>query len=283
MPTADQLIESGRKHLLNHVDKFSRVGDERDQATELLAYAAGREITDGIEVDPRTAQRYERFLERRSTGEPVPYIRGFETFSGLKLAVKPGVFIPRDSTQFLAKQAVARLRGRKNPVGADLATGVGAVALAMADAVPSARVYGTDLAPLAVRLARANARANRLPNARFVTGSMFDPLPRALRGGIDVIASHPPYVATDELDDLPAEIGFEPTMTITDSSSDGLGLVRLLIDEGREWLKRDGWMCIEIAPDLARPVRTMLSRAGYRNVKSTRGIHEYSRVLVAKR
>jgi release factor glutamine methyltransferase len=283
LPTAKHLIESGRKRLLQHVDNFSRVGDERDQARELLAYAAGEEIDDGVEVDPRTRRKYERFIERRTTGEPVPYIRGFEDFSGLKLAVKPGVFIPRDTTQFLASQAESRLRGRKKPVAVDLATGVGAVALAMADAVPSAAVYGTDISPLAVRLARANARANRLSNARFSVGSMFDALPRSLHGSIDVIASHPPYVATHELDDLPAEIGFEPTGTITDLSADGLDLVRVLIDEGRDWLKRDGWMCIEIAPDLARTIRTLLLRAGYRNVKSTRGISEHSRVLVAKR
>lgn len=283
MPTADELIESGRKTLLRHVDNFSRVGDERDQARELLEYAAGRAIDDGIEVDGRTLRRYERFIQRRTTGEPVPYIRGYEDFSGLKLMVKPGVFIPRDTTQFLASQAVARLRGRKAPVAADLATGVGAVALAMAHAVPGATVYGTDISPLAVRLARANARANGLPNARFSTGSMFDSLPPGLRGSMDVIASHPPYVADDELGDLPAEIGFEPTGTLTDSSADGLGLVRLLVDEGRHWLKRDGWLCVEIAPDLARTLRTMLVRAGYRDVRSTRGISEHSRVLVAKR
>jgi release factor glutamine methyltransferase len=283
LPTADELIESGGKRLRKHVDRFSRVGDEREQARELLAYAAGREIDDGGEVDPRTLERYERFIERRTTGEPVPYIRGYEDFSGLKLAVKPGVFIPRDTTRFLASQAIARLRGRKEPLAADLATGVGAVALAMARAVPSATVYGTDISPLAVRLARANARTNGLANASFAAGSMFDALPRKLRGSFDVIASHPPYVAHGELGDLPAETTFEPTATLTDSSPDGLGLVRLLIDEGRHWLKREGWLCIEIAPDLARTVRTLLVRAGYRNVKSTRGVSEYTRVLVGKR
>ncbi len=283
MPTADELIETGRKRLLRHVDNFSRVGDERDQARELLAHAAGNEIDDGVEVDKRTLRRYERFIDRRTTGEPVPYIRGFETFSGLELLVKPGVFIPRDTTQFLASQAAARLRGRKSPLAADLATGVGAVALAMADAVPASQVYGTDISPLAVQLARANARKNGLPNARFSVGSMFDSLPRSLRGWMDVIASHPPYVTDDELGDLPAEIAFEPTGTLTDSSADGLGLVRLLVNEGRHWLKRDGWLCVEIAPDLSRTLRSMLIRAGYRGVRSTRGISEHSRVLVAKR
>ncbi len=283
MPTAEELIELGRKHLRRHIANFSRVGDERDQARELLEYAAGEAIDDGIEVDARTLRRYERYLERRATGEPVPYIRGYEDFYGLKLAVKPGVFIPRDTTQFLASQSVARLRGRKSPVAADLATGVGAVALAMAHAVPAAAVYGTDISPLAVRLARANARVNGLANARFAVGSMFDALPASLRGSFDLIASHPPYVSNEELGDLPAETTFEPTGTLTDSSPDGLGLVRLLIDHGRRWLKNDGWLLIEIAPDLARKIKSMLVRAGYRAVKSTRGISEYSRVLVAKR
>lgn len=283
MPTAEQLIESGRKKLRQHIEKFSRVGDERDQAAELLAYAAGREIDETVEVDPRTMRRYERYLDRRATGEPVPYIRGFETFSGLTLAVKPGVFIPRDTTRFLSYQAVTRLRGRKAPIGADIATGVGAVALEMARDVPSATVYGTDLSPLAVKLARQNARKNGLSNAHFSVGSMFDPLPASIRGAVDVIASHPPYVASGEVGDLPAETMFEPTLTLTDSSPDGLSLVRVLINEGRDWLKPNGWLLIEIAPDLARTVRTMLGRAGYRDVRSTRGVHEWSRVVVAKR
>ena len=284
MTRAEELIAAGHERLRRHIDRFSRYGDERVQARELLEYAAGGELDDEAEVDPRTRRRFESLVERRARGEPVPYIRGYEVFLDMRLAVKPGVFIPRETTEFLARQAIRRLRGRTDPVAADLACGVGAVALAIARELPNATVFGADISKNAVSLARANARSNGVGNVTFVAGSMFEPLPKRLRGSMDVIASHPPYVATGELRDLPAEvIDFEPVQTLTDSSRDGLGFVRGLVLGAREWLKPGGWLCVEIAADLTRPLRPMLTRAGYREIKSTRAPSVDTRVVVAKR
>lgn len=282
--TARSVVEAGRKMLLRHADDFSRRGDERLQARELLEYAAGAELDDEDEIDALVQKRFESLLARRSTGEPVAYIRGFEEFRDLRLTVKPGVFIPRQSTEFLAEQAIRRLRRRKDPIAADLATGVGAVALAMAGEVPRARVYATDISAVAQRLARGNARSLGLTNVRFLAGSMFDPLPRTLEGSFDVIASHPPYIATGEVTELPKElVEFEPMAALVGSSEDGLGLIRLLVRDALTWLKPGGWLCVEIAPDLTRKVRSMMRRAGYGNVAITRGISDDSRVLVGQR
>jgi release factor glutamine methyltransferase len=282
--TAEDLIRAGRKRLLVEVDRFSRYGDERAQARELLEHAAGRDVYDDDEIDAPTRRRYEALIARREKGEPIGYIRGFEDFRGIRLVVKPGAFIPRETTQFLAEQAIRRLRLRKKPVAVDIATGIGAVALAIAADVADAAVFGTDISRIALRLARDNARRHRLSNARFLEGSAFDPLPSKLRGTVDVIVSHPPYVSTHEIGELPTELlDFEPVESLTDSSPDGLGFVRMLVVESREWLKPDGWLCLEIGPDLARTVRSLLVRAGYRSVRSTKSASPYSRVLVAKR
>lgn len=281
---AQDLIRIGHKRLLLEVDRFSRYGDERTQARELLEHAAGGEVDDLDEIDAPTRRRYEALIARREKGEPIGYIVGYEDFRGIRLAVKPGAFIPRDSTQFLAEQAIRRLRNREKPVAVDIATGIGAVALAIASDVAGATAYGTDMSRVAVRLARTNARRHGLANAHFLEGSGFDPLPSKLRGRVDVIASHPPYVATHEVDELPTELlDFEPVESLTDSSPDGLGFVRMLVAEARDWLRPDGWLCLEIGPDLVRSVRPMLVRAGYRSVRSTRGRSEYTRVLVGKR
>lgn len=281
---AEHLIEAGRKRLVRETERFSRYGDERLQARELLEHAAGSDVYDDDLIDARTARRYEGLLERRAKGEPVAYIRGYEEFRGFRLTVKPGAFIPRDSTQFLAEQAIRRVRGRRSPVAADIATGIGAVALAIAREVPGASVFGTDISRTALSLARANARKHRILNARFLTGSGFDALPRKLRGSLDVVVSHPPYVPTHEVPELPAELlDFEPVESLTDSSDDGLGFVRMLVRVSRDWLKPDGWLCLEIGPDLARSVRSLLVRAGYRSVRSTHGTSSFTRVLVAKR
>jgi release factor glutamine methyltransferase len=281
--TAKDLIGAGRKRLLGDASRRSRTGDEAVQALELLWHAAGRELDDDEIIDQQTRRRYEAFLERRVRGEPVPYIRGYEEFNGLRFAVKPGAFIPRQTTEFLAQQAIRRIRRRPNPIAADLACGVGAVAVVMGHEVPTATVYGTDISATALRLARANARANDATNVTFLKGSMFEALPAKLRGSLDVVASHPPYIPSHELDDQPAElIEYEPFHTLTDSSHDGLGLVRVLVADAREWLKPGGWLCIEIAPDMTRYVRTLLVRSGYRDVASTRE-WEHTRVLVARR
>lgn len=283
MTRAKTLIEAGRRRLVREKDRLNRTGDEAIQAHELLEHAAGSEVDEDDVLDPATVRRYEAFLDRRVRGEPVPYIRGFEEFRGLRLKVRPGVFIPRQSTEFLAEQAVRRMRRRPSPVAADLACGVGAVAIVMAREVPSATVYGTDISADAMSVARANARATKTNNVSFLRGSLFDPLPRRLRGQIDVVASHPPYIPAHELRDLPVEmIDFEPVHTLTDSSDDGLGLVRILVAQGREWIKPGGWLCIEIAPDMARALRTILTRAGYSEVQSTRDT-PHTRVLVARR
>ncbi len=282
--TAHDLIEAGRKRLLGEIERFSRYGDERLQARELLEHAAGGDVDERDEVDATTRRKYAVLLERRAKGEPIGYIRGYEEFRGIRLAVGPGAFIPRDTTQFLAEQAIRRLRGRKEPVAADIATGVGAVALAIAQEVAGASVYGTDISPVALGLARVNARRHRLSNARFLAGSGFDPLPKKLRGSIDVLVSHPPYIPTHEVGELPVELlDFEPIESLTDSSHDGLGFVRMLVLGARDWLKPDGWLCIEIEPEVARTVRSMMVRAGYRSVRSTHGRSPYTRVLVAKR
>ena len=281
--TAHSVVEAGRKALLRYADDFSRRGDERLQARELLEYAAGAELDDEDEIDPLVQNRFASLIKRRSTGEPVAYIRGFEEFRGLRLTVKPGVFIPRQSTEFLAEQAIRRLRRRKDPIAADLATGVGAVALAMADEVPSARVYATDLSPDACRMARKNARLLVSTNVRFLVGSMFDPLPRNLKGSFDVIASHPPYISTSEMSEQPKELGFEPMTALVGSSEDGMGLIRVLVSDAVVWLKPGGWLCVEVAPDLTRKVRSMMRRAGYDHVAITRGIWDDSRVLVGRR
>ena len=154
----------------------------------------------------------------------------------------------------------------------------------MAGEVPDATVFATDISRTALRLARANARSHGLRNVRFLAGSMFEPLPKRNQGAFDVIASHPPYVATNELHELPRELtAFEPMESLTDASGDGLGLMRVLVRDAIEWLKPGGWLCVEMGSDLARTVRSMMTRAGYSEIRSTRGIFQESRVLVAKR
>jgi release factor glutamine methyltransferase len=199
------------------------------------------------------------------------------------MKVRSGAFVPRLTSEFLAKQAIKRLRGRRDPVHVDLATGIGPVAISSARAVPDAEVFGVDISTKAIGQARANAAELGVRNVTFFKGDMFSPLPRRLRGAVDVISIHPPYVPRDEVVDLPIEIRkYEEKRTLTDGSLDGLGLTRRVIDEGREWLARNGWVLIEIVPSEWNKVRPLFRDAGYVDVRSTHGELKLTRVICGR-
>lgn len=259
-------------------------GRERIEAEDLLGFVVGVEPEPGDKVSAKHAARFHELVHRRADGEPIAYIKGFTEYRDLEILVEPGVFVPRDSSEFLAEQAVRRLRKRKHPVHVDLATGAGTVALAVANEVPKARVFGADIAEDAVKLARRNARRLGL-KVKFSAGDLFEPLPATLLGSVDVITLHPPYVAAGEVDDLPDEIkAWEPVHTLTDHSDDGLGLVRRTVEEAPAWLRRNGWLLMETDPDRAKDVRKVFTRGGFRDVQSTKGGWlKVTRVVVGKR
>ena len=256
---------------------------EKIEAEDLLAFVMGEDPDPGDRIPDRERREFLDLIERRATGEPLPYIKGFTEFRGLELISEPGVFVPRDSSEFLAEQAIRRLRKRRSPVLVDLATGAGTIALSVANEVPKAAVYGTDLSEDAVKLARRNARALGL-KVRFATGDVFGGLPKKIRGTVDVITVHPPYVAEHEVQDLPDEIkDWEPVHTLTDASRDGLGFVRRTVDEGPDWLGRKGWLLMETDPDRARDVKRVMAKGGFRDVRSTKGGDlKITRVIVGR-
>ncbi len=267
-----------------NIDHWQRDREEIE-ADDLLCFALGVEdVEPDDEVPAATRRRFERMVERRVTGEPVQLIKGYAVFRGLEILARPGVFVPRDSTEFLAEQAIRRLRRRRAPVAVDLACGGGTVALAVADEVPASQVYGTDISAEAIRVARRNARRLELPNATFHTGDLFGALPSRLHGAVDVITLHPPYVAKRELRELPEEIRrFEPVHTLTDQSADGLGLIGRSAAGSGEWLKSGGWLLIEVSPDRARSVARVMREHGFRDVRSTLDTgFKVTRVLVGR-
>jgi release factor glutamine methyltransferase len=257
---------------------------EEIEADDLLCHVLDVDDVDPDEEVPAAARRrFERMVQRRATGEPVQLIKGFAVFRGLEILARPGVFVPRDSTEFLAEQAIRRLRGRRRPIAVDLATGGGTVALAIANEVRGVRVLGTDISRDAIRVARRNAERLRL-RATFLVGDLFGALPRHLEGTVDVITLHPPYVARGELRELPDEIRrYEPLHTLSDRSVDGLGLVGRAGAEGGAWLRPGGWLLVEVSPDRSRAVAGVLRRSGFVDVRSTMD-HGFkvTRVLVAR-
>jgi release factor glutamine methyltransferase len=285
VPTVGDVVRDAERRLKasEAIDHPHR-GREREDVLELMEYALGRKPSLREELSGARLLRVKRLVARREAGWPVAYLTGRSTFGGLELEVRRGAFIPRESSEFMAQQALRRLRRRPRPVHVDLATGIGPVALAVASALGRARVFGVDVSPKPLALARRNARRLRLSNVVFLRGDLYDPLPRTLLGAVDVVTIHPPYVGRGEVRELPEEIlRFEPPESLTDFSPRGDRIVRRVVKEAPAWLRPGGWLLIEVSPDRSRRVAAILRRAGLQDVRSTIGPVPVSRVVVGRR
>lgn len=287
MPTVCNLLDRAEASIRRskNVDLW-RVSDARVNAEELLEKVLGKEITSELlddQVTPSKARRYETLVARRTAGEPVAVIVGYTDFMNMRLLVRRDVFIPRNSSEFLATKAIARLRSRKSPVAVDVATGIGPVALAVARSASHARIYGLDVWMPSLKVAKSNAERLKIRNVQFVKSDMLSGLPRGLRGRIDVFTIHPPYVARSAVRGLPREIkNYEPKVSLSDNSSDGMGLVRRIAAGAPEWLRPSGWLLVEVSPDLSRKVATILRAEGFRDVKSSRDSLGATRVVAGR-
>jgi release factor glutamine methyltransferase len=259
------LVALGERVLSDSVHIFED-HDRKREAEELMGFC--------IDVDPdsldldfqptrRTRERYLSLIARRAGGEPFPFLTGRIEFFGLDLRVKPGAFVPRPSSELVVTRALRKLRRRRAPRVVDVCTGAGPIALALADELPDAEVWGADISTEGLRQARGNARDYEIDNVRFIKSDMYDSLPARLRGAVDVITGHVPYVPFDELEDLPAEVKeHEPISTLTDETDDGLYLMRRAIEEAPQWLKPGGWLMLEVSDDLTARLRRMCRAAG---------------------
>jgi release factor glutamine methyltransferase len=284
MPLAEELVYWADRQFttskrINHVFP----GQERRDAETLLALALGDGFAPGDRVAEAGARRFRRLVHRHEAGEPTAYITRQVTFRGIPLVVGPGAFIPRQSSECLAELAIKRLRGRREPVLVDLGTGVGPIALTVGISVPHVQVFGIDLAARPIALARINVRSLGVRNVRFLRGDLFGPLPKRLKGRVDVVAAYLPYVPRRHMSQLVRETrAFEPEEAITDSSSTGLRILRRASEESAIWLRPGGWLLMQVSPFCSREVARLFRNAGLWHVRTLVGRHTLSRILVGR-
>ncbi|MBN3929720.1 putative protein N(5)-glutamine methyltransferase [Streptomyces verrucosisporus] len=197
--------------------------------------------------------------ERRAGGLPLEHVLGWAEFRGLRIAVEPGVFVPRRRTEFLARRAAALAGRRRGAVVLDLCCGSGAVGAAVAAAVEGVELYAADVDPAAVRCARRNLAA---AGGRVYEGDLYAPLPAALRGRVDVLLANAPYVPTGEMGLLPAEAREHEPPGALDGGPDGLGVQRRVIEEAPRWLAPDGCLLVETGGHQATRTAEAVTRAG---------------------
>ena len=178
-------------------------------------------------------------LERRADGLPLEHVLGWAEFCGLRIAVDPGVFVPRPHTEFLVGQAVAL--APPEAVVVDLCCGAGAIGAAVVASLDRAELHAVDIDPAAVRCARRNVPAN----ARVYEGDLYEPLPADLRGRVDVLVANAPYVPTDSIQLMPREARDHEPLLALDGGADGLDVVRRVTAAAPLWLAPGASLLIE--------------------------------------
>jgi release factor glutamine methyltransferase len=221
----------------------------------------------------------ESFVARRVSGEPLEYVVGWAEFCGLRVAVAPGVFVPRTRTGVLVREAV-RVAPHA-PVVLDLCCGAGAIGAAVLARRPDATIHACDIDPVATDCARRTLAAvvndrraagngdegapvDDPSNAPHVyTGDLYAPLPSALRGTVDIIVANAPYVPTDEIWLMPHEAREHEALAALDGGEDGLELQRRVAHGAREWLAPRGRLLIETSRRQASATAGILESAGF--------------------
>ena len=236
---------------------------------------------------PGAVDRLRALVERRRAGEPLQYLLGRWAFRGLDLIVDPRVLIPRPETEVVAGLAIDAARRAGGPCAvADLGTGSGAIALAVAAEVPGAEVWATDASPAALEVAGANLAAldpEAASRVHLAGGMWYEALPGPLRGRLTVIVSNPPYVTEAEHAGLAPEVrDHEPASALV-AGPTGRECLEELVAGGLEWLAPGGALVLELAPDQAAPLRAVAAGAGYESVATERDLAGRDRVLVARR
>lgn len=232
----------------------------RSDADILLAFVLGCSRAQLVlNPVPTSAQRarYESLLARRAAGEPVAYLTGEKEFWSLLLKVTPDVLIPRPDTELLVEWA---LQGAPHRI-ADVGTGSGAIALALAKELPQARIHATDISEAALAIAESNAGSLGLKNVEFLHGSFLEPLDTNL----DLIVSNPPYIAERD-PHLPA-LRYEPPLALT-SGTDGFDAIREITRQAPEHLKSGGWLLLEHGAEQGAAVRDLLKQNGFLRIET---------------
>ncbi len=246
---------------------------------ELYAYF-DRPLTEDERATLRDAVR------RRAAGEPLQYVTGEVAFRHLIVKVRPGVLIPRPETEVLVDTVLpaidAAIAARGEAVVADVCTGSGCIALAIAQERPGARVLACDVSPVAVEVAGGNAvRLDLADRISVHEGDLFGALPGDLLGCLDLVVSNPPYVPSADVPDLPTEVaGFEPHLAL-DGGADGLDVYRRLLEGSREWLRPGGVIAVELDERMAR-IAAVEAEEWYQDVRVVSDLAGRDRIVIAR-
>jgi release factor glutamine methyltransferase len=242
---------------------------------------------DGEPLAADAAATFCDLLERRFASEPIQYITGEAEFYGLTFNVNREVLIPRPETEHLVEKAIELAQGLRQAGMTsglrivDVGTGSGAIAVALARALPFAEITATDISQAALTVAKSNAARNGLADGvRFLEGDLVDPIAGE---HFDIVVSNPPYVPESDRNTLDVEVrDYEPAQALF-AGSDGLAIYRRLIPAAFGALVPGGFLVLEIGYGQQEAIHAVLADAGFSDIEFTEDLQKIPRVAVARR
>jgi release factor glutamine methyltransferase len=257
------------------------------EAEVLLAHTLGCDRTylrtwPEKSLSPEQQTLFQQLINRRCTGEPVAYITGKREFWDMTLQVSPDTLIPRPETEHLVELALEKIPQDAQWQIADLGTGCGAIALAIARERPGCKIFASDSSAAALAIAQNNARNLSIGNVTFVEGNWFDPFSKQLEGQqFEMIVSNPPYIHPDDEHLNQGDLRFEPVQALR-SRPDGLADIHMITKAARKHLVSPGWLILEHGYDQGSAVKKTLELSGYTQVSTREDLAKNERVSIGK-
>ncbi len=235
-------------------------------------------------VDPTQLEIFDLLINKRAAGVPTQYLIGKQEFWGMEFEVTPDVLIPRPETEHLIEVALARIgeSRRNNPLRiADVGTGSGCIAVALAKEFPNAQIFVTDISSAALKIAQRNAARHDFANRiTFTECNLLEGIPQ--QPPLSIIVSNPPYVARNNAASLPIDVReHEPELALF-AGDDGMEIYPRLIAQAKTHLVEGGLLVLELGAGLFEPVSELLeARSGWTRVSATEDLAGIVRVISA--
>ncbi len=238
---------------------------------------------DRFPLSPEQSSDFIDKKTKRLEGFPLQYIIGETEFFGLRFKVDERAFIPRPETEILVEKTIERVKGQglsDKVMVLDIGTGSGAIAIALAKSLPRAQITASDISGGALDLARENAKINEVDNKiDFVRSDLFDNISFK---EYDLIVSNPPYIVSGDMDSLPRDVKHEPAIAL-DGGNDGLDFYRGIINRGKEFLKKGGFILFEIGFGQSKKIKHIFAATGWFDiVDAVKDYNDIERVIVAR-
>lgn len=275
--TIQDLLELGIKEL-----RRAKIDNPQWLAKKILANEIDKNITylaihNKEEIDDKTKEKFKLAIIKKQNGIPLQYITHKQDFMGLCFYVDENVLIPRVDTEILVEEVIEIAKNTENIKILDMCTGSGAIAISLAKYLPNAKISASDKSIKALKIAKENAKNNNV-KIDFIESDLF----KNINHKYDIVVSNPPYIETEVIKTLDVEVQNEPLMAL-DGGKDGLDFYRIIANEVKEYLNKDGYLAFEIGYNQREAVTEILNKEGYVNIYSKKDYGGNNRIVVGKK